>query len=110
MGLRERQRLIRRENILAAASDLFAAHSFNEVSLEAVDVALNDTMVAASLIKKADSGFVTAGEPFAPQEQAVAMRKDPALKAAIDKAIEEMKADGTLTAMSIKWLGVDVSK
>ncbi|GAA5666391.1 hypothetical protein Brsp07_04904 [Brucella sp. NBRC 14130] len=36
MGLRERQRLIRRENILAAASDLFAAHSFNEVSLEAV--------------------------------------------------------------------------
>ena len=36
MGLRERQRLIRRENILAAASDLFAARSFNEVSLEAV--------------------------------------------------------------------------
>lgn len=36
LGLRERQRLMRRENILISAGDLFAAHSFNEVSLEAV--------------------------------------------------------------------------
>lgn len=86
------------------------ATMYRDLKAGRIDVALNDTMVAASLIKKADSGFVTAGEPFAPQEQAVAMRKEPALKAAIDKAIEEMKADGTLTAMSIKWLGVDVSK
>lgn len=36
LGLRERQRIMRRASILSAAGDLFASQGFNEVTLEAV--------------------------------------------------------------------------
>jgi ABC-type amino acid transport substrate-binding protein len=38
------------------------------------------------------------------------LRKDePELKAKLDKAIGEMRADGTLSKMSEKWFSMDLS-
>ena len=43
--------------------------------------------------------------------QAVVMPKgETALREAVDKALEEMRADGTLTALSQKYFGTDISK
>jgi len=37
-------------------------------------------------------------------------KKDVELKAAIQKAINELKADGTLSKLSVKWFGFDAYK
>lgn len=37
-------------------------------------------------------------------------KNNPQLKAAIDKALEEIKADGTYERISQKYFGADVSK
>ncbi|MFC4277376.1 ABC transporter substrate-binding protein [Achromobacter aloeverae] len=48
------------------------------------------------------------GEPLTYQLSAAAMRKDePALRAAVDKAIADMKADGTIEQLGRKWVGKD---
>jgi cystine transport system substrate-binding protein len=74
-----------------------------------VDAVLNDRLVAADFIKKSGEPFKAAGPAFAPQQQGVAFKKDEALKAAIDKAISEMRASGELTALSDKWFGLDAT-
>ena len=43
-------------------------------------------------------------------EQVVATRKDSDLVAAIDKALADLEADGTLTKISQKYFSADVSK
>jgi L-cystine transport system substrate-binding protein len=46
------------------------------------------------------------GEPLTYQLSAAAMRKDePELRAAVSKAIAEMKADGTIEKLGQKWVG-----
>ncbi len=57
---------------------------------------------------KADFRIVDAGYPDIPS--GVGMRKeDTELKAKIDKVLKEMKEDGTSTAISQKWFGMDVT-
>ncbi|UXM95042.1 cystine ABC transporter substrate-binding protein [Bartonella sp. HY329] len=86
------------------------ATKYNDLKAKRTDAVLNDRLVAADYVKKTGNIFVPAGEPFAKQEQGLAFRKDPAFQAAINKAITEMKADGTLKSISEKWFGVDVSE
>ncbi|HTH96390.1 MAG TPA: cystine ABC transporter substrate-binding protein [Stellaceae bacterium] len=74
-----------------------------------IDAALNDRLVAADFIKKSGGPFAPAGAPFDQQESGVALRKNAGFKAAIDKAIEALRADGTLTKISVKWFGIDVT-
>lgn len=83
---------------------------YRDLKAGRIDAVLNDRLVAADFMKKSGSDFVAAGEPFATQKQAVALRKDPAFKAAIDQAIQSMIDDGTFKTISEKWFGVDVSK
>ena len=75
-----------------------------------IDAVLNDRLVAADLIKKSGEPFKAAGPPFAPQQQGVAFKKDDALKAAVDKAIGDMRASGELAALSDKWFGLDATQ
>ena len=59
---------------------------------------------------KTSPDFVASGPPFASQGAGVAMLRDPALKAAIDLAVDALRADGRLAAISMKWFGQDVTK
>ena len=46
-----------------------------------------------------------------PESNAIPFRKgNPKFKQAIDKALNELKADGTYTKISTKWFERDVSK
>jgi L-cystine transport system substrate-binding protein len=75
-----------------------------------IDAVLNDRLVAADFIKKSGGPFVAAGKPFAAQSAGIALRKDAEFKAALDNAIDQLRADGTLKAISVKWFGIDVTQ
>jgi L-cystine transport system substrate-binding protein len=74
-----------------------------------IDAVLNDRLVVAEFIRKSGGPFVGSGEPFARQEAGIALRKDPDLVAALNKAIDALRASGELRAISEKWFGTDVT-
>lgn len=76
-----------------------------------IDAALNDSLLIPYLAAKTKLP-VKAGAPLGPLESnAIPFRKDsPKFKQAIDKALADMKADGSFAKISAKWFGRDVSK
>jgi cystine transport system substrate-binding protein len=82
---------------------------YQDLKAGRIDAVLNDRLVAADFIKRSGEPFKPAGPPFAPQQQGVAFTPDPELKAAIDKVIDGLRADGRLTALSNRWFGVDAT-
>ncbi|MEV0336965.1 amino acid ABC transporter substrate-binding protein [Nocardia sp. NPDC050717] len=77
-----------------------------------VDATVNDTLAVGEYTKKTgDTGIKIAGKTGETSKQAFAARKDDAaLIADIDKALEQLRADGTLARLSEKYFGTDVSK
>jgi cystine transport system substrate-binding protein len=82
---------------------------YQDLKAGRIDAVLNDRLVAADFLKKSAEPLAAAGQPFAAQGAGVAFLKDPALKAAIDKAIAALRADGELVALSQKWFAADVT-
>lgn len=76
-----------------------------------LDAILVDRLAALDLVKKTGDTMAVAGPAFSRQESGVALRKgnDDLLKA-IDQAIAEMQKDGSLSKLSQKWFGADVTK
>ena len=75
-------------------------------------LALNDRLMVNYLIKTANlplrPGAVV---PGASAEVAIPFRKDnPKFAQAIDGALEALRKDGTLTKLSVKWFGSDVTR
>jgi cystine transport system substrate-binding protein len=75
-----------------------------------IDAVLNDRLVAADYIKKSGLPFAAAGAPFAKQDAGIALKQDPAFQTALNTAIDSLRADGTLKAISVKWFGTDVTQ
>ncbi|MFD4432386.1 amino acid ABC transporter substrate-binding protein [Nocardia sp. NPDC058497] len=77
-----------------------------------VDATVNDTLAVGEYTKKTgDTGIKIAAKTGETSKQAFAARKDDAaLIADIDKALEQLRADGTLTRLSEKYFGTDVSQ
>ncbi|CUA81729.1 MULTISPECIES: cystine ABC transporter substrate-binding protein [Gulbenkiania] len=76
-----------------------------------IDAALNDSLLIPFAIKEAKlplkagspvGGTTEMGIPFA--------KNNPKFKAALDKALTDLKADGTFRKISVKWFGIDVSR
>ena len=60
---------------------------------------------------KAGAPLKIVGQPLNYGPAAVAVEPgDPELAALIEKTINSMRDDGTLSALSIKWFGVDLSR
>jgi len=76
-----------------------------------IDAAINDSLLIPYLAKKTKLP-VKAGAPLGSVESnAIPFRKgNPKFKAAIDKALADLKADGTFARISTKWFARDVSK
>ncbi|MBO9545074.1 cystine ABC transporter substrate-binding protein [Caulobacter sp.] len=81
---------------------------YQDLKAGRTDVVLNDRLVAADFVKTSPE-FVASGPPFAAQGAGVAMKKDPGLKVVIDQAINALRADGKLAAISQQWFGQDVT-
>lgn len=75
-----------------------------------IDAILIDRLAALEYAQKAKDTEL-AGAAFSRLESGVALRKgEPELLAALNKAIDKLKADGTLTKLSEKYFGADVTK
>lgn len=76
-----------------------------------VDVVINDSIaVYAYLAEKPDAPVKIAGRAGdEPSEQGFAARKDSGLLPELNKALDELKADGTLATISQKYLKADAS-
>ena len=76
-----------------------------------VDVTINDNLAFLEYQKTTgDKDVKIAAEIDEPSEQAMVFRKDSTdLQTQVDKALEALRADGTLARISEKYFGVDVS-
>ncbi|AIS15609.1 cystine transporter subunit [Pseudomonas chlororaphis subsp. aurantiaca] len=84
---------------------------YQDLRVGRIDAILVDRLAAFELIKKTNDTLVVSGEPFSRQEAGVALRKgEPELLAAVNKAIEELRADGTLKKLSEKYFNADVTQ
>ncbi len=75
-----------------------------------VDATVNDTLAVAEYQKaRGDAGVKIAGTTGDTSEQAFAARKDSGVIADVNRALGELRADGTLARISDKYFGSDVS-
>lgn len=76
-----------------------------------LDAAYNDRLLVGYLIKSQNLSVRGAGVIGDPEAVGIAMKKtNTSLKAAVDRALLQLKADGTYAKISRKWFGQDVSK
>ncbi len=83
-----------------------------DTALGRVDAFVMDRVSSAQVIKESPLPLALAGEPFSEIQNALPFRNDAegeALRDRLDAALTELKADGTLAAISEKWLGQDVT-
>jgi len=75
-----------------------------------VDITINDNLAVLDYLKTSgDTSVKISAEIGETTDQAFAFRKDSPLAAQFDTALKALKADGTLTKISQKWFGEDVS-
>jgi putative amino-acid transport system substrate-binding protein len=83
-----------------------------DTALGRVDAFVMDRVSSAQVINESPLPLALAGEPFSEIQNALPFRNDAegrALRDRMDAALTELKSDGTLAAISEKWLGQDVT-
>jgi cystine transport system substrate-binding protein len=88
-----------------------APEYLSDLAAGRIDAALNDSLMVSYLLKNSALPL-KAGAPVGQvEEMAIPFRKgNPQFKAALNKALAEVKQDGSLRAASMKWFGTDVTK
>lgn len=80
-----------------------------EISTGRIDGFITDKIVGALAIKEKNAPIALAGDLLYEEKMGIALRQNnPALKAAMNTALTDMKNDGTYKKISMKWLGIDV--
>ncbi|HFQ5567506.1 TPA: amino acid ABC transporter substrate-binding protein [Vibrio vulnificus] len=85
----------------------------HDVALGRADAFVMDRLSALELIKKTGLPLQLAGEPFETIANAwpfVNNERGVKLQGEVNKALGEMRADGTVEQISIKWFGADITK
>ncbi len=85
----------------------------HDVALGRADAFVMDRLSALELIKKTGLPLQLAGEPFETIENAMPFvnnEKGQQLQQEVNKALTEMRKDGTLTKISEKWFGADITQ
>jgi polar amino acid transport system substrate-binding protein len=74
------------------------------------DAVLMDTVMANYMITGLEKNYKVLKESLLPDEYAIGFRKgELALCEAVEKALSELKADGTVAEISTKWFGADIT-
>lgn len=83
---------------------------FQDLRVGRIDAILIDRLAALEYAQKAKDTAVT-GDAFSRLDSGIALRKgEPELLDAIDKALDKLRADGTLAKLSTKYFGADVTQ
>jgi cystine transport system substrate-binding protein len=88
-----------------------APDNMSDLATGRIDAALNDSLMSAYLLKTSKLPIKAGARVGAVERMGIPFQKgNPQFKAALNKALAEMAADGSLKAISLKWFGTDVSK
>lgn len=84
--------------------------AFMDLEMGAVDAIAMDIIVAGYQIEQRQNGCVILEEAIASEEYGIGFKKgNEALRDKVQTVLEEMAADGTMTEISRKWFGEDVT-
>ena len=84
--------------------------AFMDLEQGAVDAIAMDVIVAGYQIQQRNADFVILEDTLSAEEYGVGFKKgNTELRDQVQAALEEMAADGTLTEISEKWFGEDVT-
>ena len=84
--------------------------AFMDLESGAADAVAMDSIVANYQITKRGADFTVLEETLAAEEYGVGFKKgNDALRDQVQKALEEMAADGTMAKISEKWFGKDIT-
>ena len=84
--------------------------AFMELESGATDAIAMDSVVANYQIEQRKADFIILEETIASEEYGVGFYKgNTELRDKVQKALEEMVADGTMQTISIKWFGSDIT-
>ncbi|MBZ9687275.1 ABC transporter substrate-binding protein [Clostridium estertheticum] len=85
--------------------------AFQELSSKRVDAVVMDAQVGGYYVSKKPGEFEVLKDRISEEPMGIGFKKeDKELKAAIQKALNELKSDGTLSKLSQKWFGFDAYK
>jgi cystine transport system substrate-binding protein len=88
-----------------------ASETLQDLAVGRIDAALNDSLMAAYLLKTARLPIKAGARVGATERMGIPFQKgNPQFKQALNQALAAAAADGSLKAISVKWFGVDVSK
>lgn len=81
-----------------------------QLELDLVDAVFMDSVVANYEITSEQKPYTVLPDGLSPEEYAIGFRKnDQALRDEVQRILSEMKADGTMAAISTEWFGTDVT-
>jgi polar amino acid transport system substrate-binding protein len=84
--------------------------AMNDLEIKRIDAIVMDQVVANYTITQSGKPYVVLPEGLATEQYGVAFKKGyNALCDKVQATLEEMQADGTVTAISNKWFGTDLS-
>ncbi|MFF2912722.1 transporter substrate-binding domain-containing protein [Paenibacillus sp. NPDC057934] len=82
--------------------------SLKDLNVGRIDATINNTFAIQPLVEKNHFNVKAVGEPIKEDFAGIAIRKNnPELLDAINKALDEMKTDGTFKEIFQKWFNVD---
>ena len=87
-----------------------APDTLSDLAIGRIDAALNDSLMAAYLLKASKLPIKAGAHVGQVERMAIPFQKgNPQFKAALNQALAAARADGSLKAISLKWFGTDVS-
>ena len=88
-----------------------APENLQDLAFGRIDAALNDSLMVAYLLKNSQLPIRAGARVGDVERMGIAFRKgNPKFHAAVDKALDEARADGSLKQVSVKWFGVDATR
>jgi cystine transport system substrate-binding protein len=88
-----------------------APENLQDLAFGRIDAALNDSLMVAYLLKNSQLPIKAGARVGAVERMGIPLRKgNPKFRGAVDKALADLQADGSLAAMSTKWFGTDASR
>ena len=102
------------QELTATFAQLLTTADYNSALMDleqgAVDAVAMDVVVASYQIQQRDADFVILDETLSSEAYAVGFKKgNTELRDAVQEALEEMAADGTMKEISEKWFGEDLT-
>lgn len=85
--------------------------AFHDLKIGRIDAVVVDELVGRYYISKSASDYDVLSQKLTDEPVGIGFKKeDKELRDAVQKAVNDLKADGTLSKISLKWFGTDIYK